>query len=167
VRKITVKLGGSLLRPPPVWHSISFTTGDPQDIDILNQSDWGKGRTCHIWIKVIDTGCGMTNDEQKNLFSRFSQATPRTHVKYGGSGLGLFISKSLATLQGGAIGVASEENVGSTFAFFVSTRQADPPSAYVTGRALQQRALINRTTSYEQAMKSAKLSVSYYRGQYS
>jgi CheY-like chemotaxis protein len=101
----------------------------------------------------------MTNDEQKKLFSRFSQATPRTHVKYGGSGLGLFISKSLATLQGGAIGVTSQANVGSTFAFFVSTREADPPTAHVTGRALQQRAPIGRTMPYEQAMKSARLSV--------
>jgi CheY-like chemotaxis protein len=113
---------------------------------------------CYIWVKVIDTGCGMIDEEQKNLFSRFSQASPRTHVKYGGSGLGLFISKSLAMLQGGAIGVASEANVGSTFAFFVSARQADPPSAYGS-RLLKQRPLLNRITSYEEAMKSARLNV--------
>jgi signal transduction histidine kinase len=66
----------------------------------------------------------MSVEEQEKLFSRFSQASPRTHIKYGGSGLGLFISKSLATLQGGAIGVYSEGNLGSTFAFFIGVRMA-------------------------------------------
>ena len=56
------------------------------------------------------------------LFQRFSQASPRTHVQYGGSGLGLFISRILSELQGGRIGVESEKGVGSTFAFYVKSR---------------------------------------------
>lgn len=97
----------------------------------------------------------MTYDEQNKLFSRFSQATPRTHVKYGGSGLGLFISKSLATLQGGAIGVSSDPDVGSTFAFFVSTRKAMPPA----GQSLKIRPGPQRTQSTEEAMKRVKLNI--------
>jgi CheY-like chemotaxis protein len=76
-------------------------------------------------IQVKDSGCGLTPEEKKKLFHRFSQASPRTHVQYGGSGLGLFISRQLTELQGGEIGVASESGVGSTFAFYVKARRAE------------------------------------------
>lgn len=69
----------------------------------------------------------MTADEKKLLFQRFSQASPRTHVQYGGSGLGLFISRELTELQGGEIGVASEAGKGSTFAFYIRARRSVAP----------------------------------------
>ena len=100
----------------------------------------------------------MSMDEQKKLFSRFSQATPRTHVKYGGSDLGLFISKSLTSLQGGAIGVHSERDVGSTFAFFVNTHLAQPP-ADASAHAPQARPQLQRTDSRQEAMQAIKLNV--------
>jgi CheY-like chemotaxis protein len=101
----------------------------------------------------------MTESEQKTLFSRFTQATPRTHVKYGGSGLGLFISKSLVTLQGGAIGVSSKSDVGSTFSFFVSTQLAGPPAGHVVGKKRLERPLHHRTLSHMDDMKAVKLHV--------
>lgn len=56
-------------------------------------------------------------------------ASPKTHKTYGGSGLGLFISRGLSELQGGQIGVKSVAGVGSTFGFYVKTRRAAPPTA--------------------------------------
>jgi CheY-like chemotaxis protein len=156
-RWITVKLGGSWTRPPKVWQSVTFSTDDgPKPGDIFERSEWGRGSKGYLWVKVTDTGCGMTAEEKDKLFSRFSQATPRTHVKYGGSGLGLFISKSLATLQGGAIGVFSEAGAGSTFGFYVATRLADAPPA---SRRASQRPLPDRTLHSEEMMKAAKLNV--------
>jgi CheY-like chemotaxis protein len=61
------------------------------------------------------------------LFSRFQQATKRTHIKYGGSGLGLFISRQLTESMGGQIGVVSVPGKGSTFAFYIKVRRASAP----------------------------------------
>jgi hypothetical protein len=60
--------------------------------------------TYFIYFTVSDTGRGIKPEEKVKLFSRFQQASPRTYTSYGGSGLGLFISRELAELQGGEIG---------------------------------------------------------------
>jgi signal transduction histidine kinase len=86
VKKITVELGASWARPTAAWHSIVFSSDDEPEIDLLNQAGWGIGARAHLWVKVTDTGCGMAEHEQKDLFTRFKQASPRTHIKYGGSG---------------------------------------------------------------------------------
>jgi hypothetical protein len=89
--------------------------------------DWGDGEEIFLEFAVQDTGRGLTPEEKKLLFQRFSQASPRTHVQYGGSGLGLFISRELTELQGGEIGVSSEAGKGSTFAFYVKCRRSSEP----------------------------------------
>ncbi|PNS19478.1 Hybrid signal transduction histidine kinase K [Sphaceloma murrayae] len=90
-------------------------------------TDWGDGEEVYIQFGVQDTGRGLTAQEKKMLFLRFSQASPRTHVQYGGSGLGLFISRQLTELQGGEIGVESEAGKGSTFNFYVRARRSKGP----------------------------------------
>lgn len=62
----------------------------------------------------------------KRLFQRFRQASAKTYSQYGGSGLGLFISRELTELQGGQIGVYSVPGQGSTFAFYVKARRPAP-----------------------------------------
>ncbi|KAK7998912.1 hypothetical protein PG991_014587 [Apiospora marii] len=89
--------------------------------------DWGDGEMVYLRFQVSDTGCGLTPEEVKVLFERFSQASPRTHAQYGGSGLGLFICRQLAELHGGQIGVSSKADHGSTFAFFITARRATTP----------------------------------------
>ena len=69
------------------------------------------------WInfQVTDTGIGMTPEQQAKLFRVFSQAEASMMKRYGGTGLGLALSKRYCTLMGGEIGVESEHGVGTTF----------------------------------------------------
>lgn len=92
---------------------VNFTVGE----------EWNSGQVLYLHVDVTDTGCGLTAEEKARLFERFTQASPRTHAHYGGSGLGLFISRQLAELHGGQIGVSSISGVGSTFGFFLECRR--------------------------------------------
>jgi signal transduction histidine kinase len=94
-REITVTIGGSWTRPPKCWQDVTFTDDDQPKIDITENAEWGNGKRAYLWLRVRDTGCGMTHDEQKKLFSRFSQATPRTHISYGGSGTSVSLSSPI------------------------------------------------------------------------
>jgi signal transduction histidine kinase len=68
-----------------------------------------------INIAVTDTGIGMTPEQMGKLFQEFSQASSRTASKYGGTGLGLVISRRFCQMMGGNITVESELGRGSTF----------------------------------------------------
>jgi PAS domain S-box-containing protein len=68
-----------------------------------------------ITLAVTDTGIGMTPEQMGKLFQEFSQASSSTASKYGGTGLGLVISRRFCQMMGGDITVASESGRGSTF----------------------------------------------------
>jgi signal transduction histidine kinase/CheY-like chemotaxis protein len=68
-----------------------------------------------IEIAVIDTGVGISLDQQKALFSKFTQASAKIASKYGGTGLGLSLSRNLCRLMGGDITVESQPGKGSCF----------------------------------------------------
>ncbi|RDW87909.1 hypothetical protein BP5796_03603 [Coleophoma crateriformis] len=77
----------------------------------------------YISFEVQDTGRGISAGEMAVLFHRFSQANSKTHIQYGGSGLGLFISRELVELHGGMIGAVSSPGAGSTFAFYIKVQR--------------------------------------------
>ncbi|KZF21968.1 hypothetical protein L228DRAFT_238996 [Xylona heveae TC161] len=127
-RVITVVLGASKERPSnKVRDDVSYFPSRAKRVQVCEGPDWGDGEKVFIHFAVNDTGRGLSENEKKLLFLRFSQASPRTHVQYGGSGLGLFISRELTELQGGEIGVSSECGKGSTFAFYIMASRTGPP----------------------------------------
>jgi PAS domain S-box-containing protein len=67
-----------------------------------------------VYISVTDTGVGMDESYLKNIFNKFSQEDTSTSRKYGGSGLGMTITKELIQLMNGTIEIKSKKNVGTT-----------------------------------------------------
>lgn len=92
-------------------------------------------------FEVRDTGIGLNKEQQNKLFQSFSQADGSITRKYGGTGLGLFISKQLVELMNGKIWVESEPNVGSKFIFEIEIEEIARGKNYDTckdKRLLQQ-----------------------------
>ncbi|EDU48892.1 two-component system protein A [Pyrenophora tritici-repentis Pt-1C-BFP] len=125
-KTVTVRIGASPRPPMDVFVDLTMVTQNPSRADEPTTAMKTTAETLYLWCSVKDTGCGMDAASMKRIFSRFTQASPKTYGKYGGSGLGLFISRKLAALQGGEIGFTSQESVGSTFAFYVKATRARP-----------------------------------------
>ncbi len=81
-----------------------------------------------IHLAVRDSGIGIPADRAHKLFEEFSQLDSSTTRKYGGTGLGLAVSKRLAELMGGTMWVESVEGEGATFHFTIVAEPADVPS---------------------------------------
>jgi len=84
-----------------------------------------EGRNVVMRIEVADQGIGISAEQQTRLFHAFSQADNSMSRRYGGTGLGLVISKRIANLMGGDVGVVSVEGQGSTFWAEVSLKLTD------------------------------------------
>ncbi|TWU03835.1 ATP-binding protein [Neorhodopirellula pilleata] len=101
-----------------VGNAIKFTeSGSVSIIAAMRQSESSAGFESSkvLRIDVIDTGIGMTPEQQARIFESFSQADSTTTRKFGGTGLGLSISQRLSESLGGRLTVESKPGMGSTF----------------------------------------------------
>ncbi|MDH4286152.1 MAG: PAS domain S-box protein, partial [Gallionella sp.] len=96
-------------------NAVKFTEAGEVTIQIKVESQY-PGHVV-LGFEVCDTGIGMSPEQLGNIFQSFSQADSSTTRKYGGTGLGLVISKQLVELMGGTMWVESTPGKGSTFAF--------------------------------------------------
>ncbi|KAI0886109.1 uncharacterized protein GGS22DRAFT_124374 [Annulohypoxylon maeteangense] len=135
-RNVSITMSASKARPEDRISSVQFI---PRATDLVWQGSGSSSPVpeetrIYLMFEVKDTGQGLTKEEKSSLFQRFVQANSKTHVKYGGSGLGLFISRRLTEMQNGAIGVASNPGQGSTFAFYIEA-QVPSEEAFQDARA--------------------------------
>jgi signal transduction histidine kinase len=98
-----------------IGNAIKFTNSGGVTLSVRQESQDSE----HIMLRfsVKDTGIGIPPDKQKEIFSSFTQADNSMTRKYGGTGLGLTISRRLVELFGGRIWVESEPGIGSSFHF--------------------------------------------------
>ena len=112
-----------------VGNAVKFTSSGEVHVDVKLDSRVGNDLIAHF--EVRDTGIGIAPDKQKVIFDAFSQGDGSMTRKFGGTGLGLTISKQLVEMMGGQIWLESERDHGSRFHFhdsvlFVGMRTSQP-----------------------------------------
>ena len=98
-------------------NAIKFTHKGKISIDIIYSEQIDN--ELNVTFKVTDTGIGIPKDKIDSIFDTFKQADESITRKFGGTGLGLTISKQLVELQGGKISVSSQPGVGTVFTFVI------------------------------------------------
>lgn len=128
-------------------NALKFTEegGVSLEINILDEFD-GRQR---LEFSVVDTGIGIPEARLATIFESFTQASGSTKRLYGGTGLGLTISKQLTELQGGSIKVDSEEGKGSTFAVEITFDKGE-------GKAIKEEKSIDHEET-EKALRGIKV----------
>lgn len=119
-RKIIVSIGASLHAPARDYRGASYLPVTGKLRDLTTRPDWGTGEPLFLHVCVRDTGRGISESEMKMLFQRFSQINPKTHIDYGGSGLGLYIARELSEIQGGGNSVTFRVRQGQRLRFLTS-----------------------------------------------
>jgi signal transduction histidine kinase/AmiR/NasT family two-component response regulator len=108
-----------------VGNAIKFTERGAVTVSVKSKQE---DNEFYLVFTVSDTGPGISEEQQEKLFNAFQQADSSTFRKYGGTGLGLTICKTLVNLMGGKIWVESEQGKGSKFFFTVKTAPTVMPA---------------------------------------
>ncbi|KAL2174261.1 uncharacterized protein P884DRAFT_209463 [Thermothelomyces heterothallicus CBS 202.75] len=136
-----------------IGNSLKFTEDGSITIGARIDKETEDNATLTFWVK--DTGIGISPQQLENLFQPFSQADVSTARKYGGSGLGLSICKSLIeTMMQGKIRLESQENVGTT-AWFTVTFDKARPEVVAGDEKLASRSLPEPVRPYPARQQSA------------
>jgi len=113
--QVLINLGSNAVKFSREEGTISLNVAVQEDLD----------EEFVLLFSVHDNGIGISESEQKNLFSSYMQANISTARNYGGTGLGLKISQNICSLMGGDIWVESVPDEGSTFSFTVRLKKLD------------------------------------------
>ena len=135
VTQILINLVGNAIKYTPQG-SVTVTT----EMEETKETRSETGTVSQLRIQVTDSGLGMNQEAQQQLFQKFYRVSSPERENIPGTGLGLYITKAMVERMGGRIVVHSEEGHGSTFAFTLpvaSTRQSTP-AAVVTNTSLTQ-----------------------------
>ena len=103
-------------------NAVKFTS-DGGKISLLVHNVEENNNECTLMFDVIDSGIGISKEQQSKLFQTFSQADGSISRRFGGTGLGLAISKNIVELMGGEIGIESEPKKGSRFYFTIKVKK--------------------------------------------
>jgi PAS domain S-box-containing protein len=114
-----------------IGNAIKFTSTGFIDVAVRvvgAPANLGHPEKTELEFTVADSGIGISAGAQASLFQAFSQADSSTTRRFGGTGLGLVISKRLVEMMDGAVGVTSEPGKGSTFRFTLRFERAEDPA---------------------------------------
>lgn len=117
-----------------VGNSIKFTEKGFVRIEAIT-TEKKNGYVLHC--NIIDTGIGINEEKLKDIFTDFSQADNSTTRNYGGTGLGLPISKRIVEMQDGSIAVKSKPNEGSVFSFEIFYLKAEKNEYHINNSAIE------------------------------
>jgi PAS domain S-box-containing protein len=139
--RVPVRMRGDPMRLKQVLvnllgNAIKFTSAGYVSVSV----DRLDGAEPRLHVAVADSGIGIPEARQRQVFEAFSQADESMTRRYGGTGLGLAISSRLVGLMGGAIEIRSSVGVGSTFSFSIPIRGEEAPkpsrSSALAGRRI-------------------------------
>lgn len=130
-QEVPPKINGDALRLRQILtnlvsNAIKFTQNGEIFVEV-HLLEITEERKLKLRFNVSDTGIGIEPDKMERLFKAFSQVDSSTTRKYGGTGLGLVISRKLVKLMGGDISVVSQPGQGTSFSFHIITNESIEP----------------------------------------